>query len=452
MEPENAPAAPAPAAPSHSIPKDAIDPDALRVLQRLQREGFSAYLVGGCVRDLLLGIRPKDFDVATDARPRQVKRLFRNSRIIGRRFRLAHVHFGPRVIEVATFRRSPEQEGEDLLIERDNVFGTETEDAFRRDFTINGLFYDPIAERLVDHVGGLADLDARVIRTIGDAETRVREDPVRILRAAKFAGRLDFQLAPDLVAAARAHAQDLRKSAPPRVLEELYRLVSGRGAARAWRLLDELGAVEAIAPELTPAPAWFLEALERLESVTGGSREGAPQALLAAVLLAPAAVPRLRDLESGDPESAAQTAFASLARRLTISRRDQALARFALAAQVRLMRAPEGRGASRLVRRDLFRLALELRRLLGPLRPVDPDPLPAWERLSGEAHAGGGGGSPPRRGRRRGRRGGRRRREARLRRDAGAAQGARTAAAADGAGGEVPRAGEPTWVDPSASS
>ena len=337
MQPDRATAAPMSAAAPHPIPPEAIDADAMRVVERLAREGFSTYLVGGCVRDLLLGLRPKDFDLATSARPRQVKRLFRNSRIIGRRFRLVHVQFGPRVIEVATFRRSPEQGGEDPLIERDNVFGTEVEDAFRRDFTINGLFYDPIARRLADHVGGIRDLDARLVRTIGDAETRVREDPVRILRAAKFAGRLAFELAPDLVAAARAHAGDLQRSAPPRVLEELYRLVSGRGGARAWKLLEELGALAVIAPELVPPPPWFFAALERLEAITDGSREAAPQALLASVLLAPAVLPALDARRGGDPEREAAEAIAEPARRLTVSRRDQAVSGFLLGAQPRFL-------------------------------------------------------------------------------------------------------------------
>src|SRR5262245_36386306 len=177
-----------------------IDPDADRVVRRLARHSFKAYLVGGCVRDLLLGRKPKDFDVATSATPNEIRALFRNCRIIGRRFRLAHVFFGSKIIETSTFRANPRDDddgdGGDLLIRRDNVFGNETEDARRRDFTINGLFYDVEKEEVIDHVGGLADLDARLIRTIGDPDIRFQEDPIRMLRAIKFAARIDFNLEP----------------------------------------------------------------------------------------------------------------------------------------------------------------------------------------------------------------------------------------------------------------
>ena len=142
------------------IRRDDIDPDAIKVIRRLKQSGYSAYLVGGCVRDLLLGVRPKDFDLATSATPRQIKRLFRNSRIIGRRFRLAHIRFGDNILEVATFRAPPETDGDDPYITRDNIFGTEESDANRRDFTINGLFYDPESQKVIDHVGGLEDLVA----------------------------------------------------------------------------------------------------------------------------------------------------------------------------------------------------------------------------------------------------------------------------------------------------
>ncbi len=152
-----------------SLDRAGIDPDADRVVRKLTRAGYKAYLVGGCVRDLLVARTPKDFDVATSATPNEIKATFRNSRIIGRRFRLAHVFFGSKIIEVSTFRANPRDEDDhDLLIRRDNVFGSETEDARRRDFTINGLFYDVEKEEVIDHVGGLADLDARLIRTIGD--------------------------------------------------------------------------------------------------------------------------------------------------------------------------------------------------------------------------------------------------------------------------------------------
>src|SRR5881396_2879368 len=185
----------------HPISRRDIDPDALKVLYRLREYDHAAYLVGGSVRDLLLGRRPKDFDIGTSAHPYQVKKLFRNCWIIGRRFRLAHVRFGPKTIEVATFRRqlsaaelaAPEDPGQgivvdelgdvDRMLHRDNTFGTPEEDAFRRDFTVNALFYDIADFSIIDYVGGLDDVRAGLVRAIGDPEVRFREDPVRMLRA-----------------------------------------------------------------------------------------------------------------------------------------------------------------------------------------------------------------------------------------------------------------------------
>src|ERR671920_1916826 len=192
----------------HPISRRDIDADALKVLYRLHESGYVAYLVGGSVRDLLLSRRPKDFDIGTSAHPYQIKKLFRNCWIIGRRFRLAHVKFGTKVIEVATFRRQVAA-GEEVVqdgvpapdpttpegehqIHRDNTFGTPEEDAFRRDFTINALFYDIATFSIIDYVGGLDDLRAGVVRAIGDPEVRLREDPVRMLRAISLAARLEF--------------------------------------------------------------------------------------------------------------------------------------------------------------------------------------------------------------------------------------------------------------------
>jgi poly(A) polymerase len=381
-------------------------PEADRVVRRLVRHGFRAYLVGGCVRDLLLGRSPKDFDLATSARPRQVKRLFRNSRIIGRRFRLVHIRFGPRILEVATFRAAPPDaaEGEDLYITRDNVFGTEEQDAFRRDFTINGLFYDLIEERVIDHVGGLEDLSLRRLRTIGDPDVRLREDPVRILRAAKFAGRLDFELTPELHAAARAHREDLRKSAPPRVLEEYYRLLSNSGVRRSFELLEELGALEILLPEIRPLAEDFLATLDRLEEMSGGDRGVLSQALLVAVLLFPVARPHLVE---GDPhvvERRLQEMLGPLATRLTIARRDTTVARQLLSVQPRFLAPPHGRSARRLARHEIFHDACRLRRIRGLLEPVESDPLDEWERLAVHPAR-----VPEERRRRRRRRGGKRR-------------------------------------------
>lgn len=234
-----------------SLDRNAIDSDADRVVRKLTRAGYKAYLVGGCVRDLLVGRTPKDFDVATSATPNEIKATFRNSRIIGRRFRLAHVFFGSKIIETATFRANPRDEDEhDLLIRRDNVFGTEAEDAKRRDFTINGLFYDVEREEVIDHVTGLQDLEAKLIRTIGDPDVRFQEDPVRMLRAIKFAARLDFGFEPSTWRALLRWRSEISKCAPPRLLEEVHRLMRGGAARRSFELMVETGVLAVLSPYL----------------------------------------------------------------------------------------------------------------------------------------------------------------------------------------------------------
>ena len=231
-----------------------IDPDAAKVVRRLERHGFQAYLVGGCIRDLLLGGRPKDFDIATSARPEDVRSLFRNCRVIGRRFRLAHVLFGGgKVIEVATFRKNPQaidEEEEDLLIRSDNVFGEAHEDAIRRDFTINALFYDLDRRQVLDWCGGMEDIAKRTIRTIGEPSVRFREDPVRILRAIKFASRLDLGIEHNVYDAMVSHREDLGRAARPRVFEEVLRLVRQGSAHRAMWITWESGVMAVLMPEL----------------------------------------------------------------------------------------------------------------------------------------------------------------------------------------------------------
>ena len=253
----------------HTISRRDIDPDALKVLYRLQQFNHTAYLVGGSVRDLLLQRRPKDFDVGTDAHPYQIKKLFRNCWIIGRRFRLAHVRFGNKTIEVATFRRHvlPGTENEpatteppdgvdveaapaDLLIRHDNTFGTPEEDAFRRDFTINALFYDIATFSIIDYVGGLQDLRDGVIRSIGDPGQRFQEDPVRMLRAVAFAARLDFRLDPPIVDALREHGALIATAAPARLIEEYYKVLRSGAAEKTFRLMATYGLLETITPEL----------------------------------------------------------------------------------------------------------------------------------------------------------------------------------------------------------
>jgi poly(A) polymerase len=295
----------------HAVSRRQIDPDALKVLYRLHQNNYVAYLVGGSVRDLLLGRRPKDFDIGTSAHPYQVKRLFRNCWIIGRRFRLAHVRFGNKTIEVATFRRQltaaelaapeelPEQDGipltdaadADRLLHRDNTFGTPEEDAFRRDFTINALFYDIADFSVIDYTGGLRDLDARVIRCIGDPTERFQEDPVRMIRAVSMASRLDFTVDPPIDAAIAANRRELARSAPARLVEEIYKLLRAGASEKAFRMLAERRLLEPIAPEMQKRAG---EALwKSLGSLDAYRRpfEETPETLTNAILLGTLLVP-----------------------------------------------------------------------------------------------------------------------------------------------------------------
>ncbi len=255
--------------PEHTVSRKGIDPDALKVLYRLKRHGFLAYLVGGGVRDLLLGRKPKDFDVGTSAHPQQVKKLFRNCFVVGRRFRLCHVRFGKKVIEVSTFRRQARPEGRDTLIHRDNTFGTPEQDAFRRDFTVNALFYDIATFSVIDHVGGLGDLERRVMRCIGDPGVRFQEDPVRMLRAVAFAARLGFDIERDTLEAIRSLRGDIVRSSPPRVLEELYKILRQGASRKTFEMLHELGLLSYLFPEADSALAHdggeLLGSLERLD-------------------------------------------------------------------------------------------------------------------------------------------------------------------------------------------
>lgn len=234
-----------------------IDQNALWVIKKLRAKGFEAYLTGGCVRDLLLNIVPKDFDVATSARPEEVRSIFRNCRLIGRRFLLAHVIFpGGKIIETATFRANPidevaaEEEAEDLLVLQDNVYGSMEQDAFRRDLTINGLFYDPVEGKVIDYVGGREDLKNKIIRTIGDPDIRLQEDPVRILRSIKFACRLGFDIEENTLSSMRKFSKELLRCAPSRLQEELFRMLTGGCAQKSFALALNVGALDFLMPEL----------------------------------------------------------------------------------------------------------------------------------------------------------------------------------------------------------
>jgi poly(A) polymerase len=235
----------------HPISRKDIPETVLKVLYRLHRSGYRAYLCGGSVRDLLMRRTPKDFDIATDAHPGEVRRLFRNSRIIGRRFRLAHVIFQERIVEVSTFRREPQRpEGEDLLVTDDNTFGSPAEDARRRDFTINGLFYNIADFTVIDYVGGLEDLREGLIRVIGEPGVRFREDPVRMLRAVEFAARLDFEIEAATWDAILEHRNEILKASPARVSEEILELLRRGWSLAAIDLLAQTRLLEPLLPEL----------------------------------------------------------------------------------------------------------------------------------------------------------------------------------------------------------
>lgn len=293
----------------HTISRRDIDPDALKVLYRLQQSHFDAYLVGGGVRDLLLGRRPKDFDIATNAHPYQIKKLFRNCWIIGRRFRLAHVKFGMKTIEVATFRRnvpdpgpdaveeepevvasSPAQLTQDGIIRRDNTFGTPEEDAFRRDFTVNALVYDIATYSIIDYVGGLGDLERRVIRSIGDPMVRFVEDPVRMLRAAVFSARLGFDIDQEVLDAITALKPLIAQASGPRLLEEYYKILRSGYAEASFRTLDRLGLLELMTPELRDPSEDVWDSLARLDAYRRHF-EAPPPELTNAILIGALLVP-----------------------------------------------------------------------------------------------------------------------------------------------------------------
>ena len=335
--------------------------------------GHQAFFVGGCVRDLLLNEKPKDFDVATDAHPGEVRAVFRNCRLIGRRFRLAHVYFrGGKVIEVATFRKNPTELGEegadddaDLLITRDNVFGTAEEDAVRRDFTVNGLFYDPATGEVIDYVGGREDLEARRIATIGDPEIRMREDPVRALRAIRFASRHGFTIAPDTFEAMRRHAGELARCAPPRILEETFKILRCGGAARAFELMRASSALPFVLPSLATAldrlddarRRSFFQHLAALDRLVRRGEEVSEAVLLGALLMhlhGGARAAPIEPAEGGAPEATSDEANRLLELLVQTSRLPRKVAertRLALQAQ-RALREPSkkrkrrGRGLS----------------------------------------------------------------------------------------------------------
>ena len=386
----------------HALSRKQIDSDALRVLYRLHQHHYTAYLVGGSVRDLLLGRKPKDFDIGTSAHPYQVKRLFRNCWIIGRRFRLAHVRFGPKTIEVATFRRkltaeelaappepvadaSGRHDGHPHLLHRDNTFGTPEEDAFRRDFTVNALFYDIASLSIIDYTGGLADLDSRLIRCIGDPAERFREDPVRMLRAVAMAARLDFAIDPPIESAIAEHRGELAKSAPARLMEEIYKLLRAGASERAFRMLAERRMLEPIAAQLQDGCGEALwESLAALDAYRNRF-EQMPDTLTNAILLGSLVVPvrfapRMHTRYEADRRVKEPAPALGL---LPLARRDVDRLRHVLALQQRMLDMTLSPRARRgLIHRSPFQEALTWLDIHGRV----PEVLEHWRGFLEAAH------------------------------------------------------------------
>jgi poly(A) polymerase len=394
------------------IRPDQIDPDAARVVQRLHQSNHEAYLVGGCVRDLLLGRKPKDFDVATSAKPNELRRLFRNCRIIGRRFRLAHIFFGRKIIETSTFRANPraveDDQGEngsgdgakkgDLLIRHDNEFGNAVEDARRRDFTINGLFYDVKTGQVIDHVNGMIDLEARLVRTIGDPDIRFREDPVRILRAVKFAARCDLTIESETYRRMMEHKGEIAKCAQARVSEEFFRLLRAGAARRSFELLLGTGLLEFLSPDLARALqqepvdepgrtrlARFWAYLAAVDRWTIKRGETPSDALLLATLLLPPLREALHPDTAAfpDPGQLVLQSAQSVVEQLKTSRRDTETARQILLATRYLFPSISQRKRPNLENREFYEDALRLVEIVTDAESSNPAlaarPVPAAE-------------------------------------------------------------------------
>ena len=293
----------------HPISRRQIPENVLKVLYRLHRSGYRAYLCGGSVRDLLMMRTPKDFDIATDAHPAAIRRLFRNSRIIGRRFRLAHVIFQDMIVEVSTFRREPERgtdENAELLITNDNTFGSPLQDARRRDFTINALFYNIADFSVIDYVGGLDDLNQKRVRVIGDPDIRFREDPVRMMRAIEFASRLGFEIEHDTYEAILRHRSEILKASPPRVAEEILEVLRRGWSRGAFRRMVDSGLLEPLLPEVYRAIAgdrtpYFWKMTEVLDRTVQSGRK-ISDAVLLSVLLLPWVMDELEQEEKRKPK------------------------------------------------------------------------------------------------------------------------------------------------------
>jgi len=383
----------------HSLQRGQFSRHAVGIVERLQTAGYQAYLVGGCVRDLMLGITPKDFDVATSATPEQIRAEFRNARVIGRRFKLVHVHFGREIIEVATFRANhPEDEEENSHLSsrhesgrilRDNVYGTLEDDAQRRDLTINALYYDPVSERILDYANGVHDVRNRLIRLIGDPVQRYQEDPVRMLRAVRFAAKLDFGIEKHTAAPIRELAPMLRDIPSARLFEEVLKLFLSGCASDTFEMMVDLGLFDVLFPAsgeaLEHAPTYTHTLIsEALQNTDLRVKQGKPvtPAFLFAALLWPALPTLVLRLQSrGMPpiaamQQAAHELIAEQCQRIAIPKRFTIPIREIWDMQERLPRR-SGKRADQLLENPRFRAGYDFL-LLRESAGEETDGLGEW--------------------------------------------------------------------------
>ena len=380
------------ARPEHCISRANIDPDALKVLYRLSSAGYTAYLVGGSVRDLLLGRTPKDFDVGTDARPSDIRHIFRNCFLIGRRFRLAHIVFGKKVIETSTFRRQPDNVPDEyagMYQQEDNTFGNPEEDANRRDFTINGLFYDIQTFAIIDYVGGLKDLEKKIIRSIGDPNIRFQEDPVRMMRAVKFASRLHFEIERGTRKAIKKYHAEILKASVPRLCEEIFRLFAFRSARDAFKLMWEFGLLADLLPDLSrsidesggnTSPHWrYLEALDADPASGEASHAVCAACLYYPLFKAAVADERRFGGRRISRPMAARGVMRELAERLKVPRVTFFSAANLFDCARRFLDPPESQRGSRFLNQSDFASALQFQRVVLRAEGADDAMLRPWE-------------------------------------------------------------------------
>lgn len=384
----------------HPISRAQISPYALKVLYRLKDAGYEAYLVGGCVRDLLLGLVPKDFDVATNATPEQLHKLFRNCRLIGRRFRLAHIHFGREIIEVATFRGSGTHDEDtdrvmqDGMLLRDNVYGTLEEDAWRRDFTVNALYYNIRDFSIVDYVNGMADLEDRTLRLIGDPESRYQEDPVRMIRAIRFAAKLGFTLHPDCEEPINKLAPLLTQIPSARLFDESIKLLLSNHAEASfeqllkYKLFDHLFPLTAKSlkkAEGENALNLLKKAMLNTDRRLQQGKTVTPYFLLAALLWEPVRLEAEKQAEKIKNESMAISAAADKViveqlKSTSIPRRFTTPMRELWSLQPRFLRR-QGTRSLRLMNHPRFRAAYDFLLLRSEIGEVEPELADWWTQI-----------------------------------------------------------------------